>query len=67
MNQPVIPEGSAPTGQDFALASSATQAVGAIADGVVIGLVTYVIAESAGLKPPAGVRHLNVFVSSTWP
>ena len=50
-----------PTGSEFALASWPARALGAIADGVVIGLVTYLIAKSASLEPPAGVRHLNSY------
>jgi len=48
-------------GSDVALAGWATRAIGAIADGVVIGVVTYVIARGAGLQPPVGVRHLNSY------
>jgi len=54
-------EGSAPLGSEVPLAGWATRAIGAVADGVVIGLVTYVIGHAAGLQPPAGVRHLNTY------
>ncbi len=56
------PGGFAPAGEDVLLAGWPTRAIGAIADGVVIGLATYLVALASGMRPPTVVGRLNGYL-----
>jgi len=52
-----------PGGSDFPLASWAARALGAVADGVVIGIPTYLIALGLDVRGRSGYFYLDLIVS----
>ncbi len=56
------PEAAAPLLSEAPLADWPARAIGAIADGVVVGIVTYAIATAAGIRLPTAAHRLNGFV-----
>jgi len=59
----VRPTSFAPLGEDVLLAPWWLRAFGAIADGVVVGLVTYVVALPSGLRSRNGYFFLDLGIS----
>ena len=55
--------GQVPTGVEVPLASWAARAVGALADGVIIGIVTYVMALGLDVRGRIGYFYLDLAVS----
>lgn len=57
---------SSPAGQDFLLAPWTVRAVGAVIDAVVVGVPTFLIAVSAGVRSRTSFAYLDLAVSFSY-